>query len=859
MKNTPPKIALKFLRWFCREDYVEEVEGDLIQIFEEESQISETKARIQFIWNVFHYLRPEFIKGFRIPHNLITMFEHNTKIAYRNFFKNKSTFFINLGGLSTGLACALLVFLWVQDERSIDKFHKKDDRLYQVMHVIEEGSTIETLDWTPMPLSGALRDQMPEVEHITASYPPGNYTFPGKAELEDKRVKVKAKYVEKDFFSVFTHPLLAGDQSDILSDKYACAISEETAVQVYGSPDEAIGKILKYEFGQYGGDYVVSGVFENIPSDASIQFDIAFNYEIFTSLNPDIMRWDYNDPCVYLTLKKGVDAKAFENKISGMVKANFPDSKGTLFLRKYSSQYLYGNYENGKQAGGRISYVILFTTIGIFLLVIACINFMNMSTARASRRTKEIGVKKSIGAKRIDLAIQHLLEALIMSLLSMVLALLIVFLILPEFSVITGKQLTLMLSPTLLISLILIAVFTGFLSGSYPALYLSGLRPINILKGGAIKSVSALWIRKGLVVFQFVISLMLILMVFTVAKQVDFIKKKNLGYDRDNVIFFNEQSPDYDALKNHLESLTGVISVSAIRGNMTDGDRNNTPHLNWKGKQEGDFVDFDDVVVASDFFETMGVNILEGRDFSQDIDREADNLIFNKTAIDQMGLIDPVGQTIELWGRQRKIIGVVNDFHLESLYKEVRPAFFRIYNESVNAVVKIEKGKTPETLEAIDAYHKEQNDGLPLDYYFLDDAYDQLYASEQRVSMLSKYFAGIAIIISCLGLFGLAAFTAEIRLKEIGIRKILGSANSQIVTLLSKEYTTMVLMANLIGLPIGYYLVNQWLNTFAFKIDLSIWFFIASGALTLLIAWFTIGFQTIKAAFLNPVECLKDE
>ncbi len=858
MKPAPPNVALRFLRWFCREDYLEEVEGDLVEVYESHYQKSPAKAKRKFIWTVLKYFRPEFIKAFNIGQNSTTMIQHNTKIAYRNSLKYKNTFFINLLGLATGLACALLIFLWVQDERSIDKFHENDDRLFQIMQTFDLGHTKETVDWNPMPLSDALKNQMPGVEYVTAAYPPSNYAYPGKIKLEDRKVKVRAKYVEKDFFNAFTYRLLAGDKSTLLSDKYACAVSEDLATELYGSVDEALGKAFSYELGKYSGEFTISGVFENMPSNASIQFNLAFNYDLYTSFNPDIMRWDYNSPCVYVTLTEGTDTDAFENKITGLLKKNFPETEGNLFLRQYSSQYLYGNVEDGKQTGGRISYVILFSMIAVFLLVIACINFMNLATARASRRTKEIGVKKSIGAKRSDLIIQYLFEAVITSFLSMSLALLIVYLIMPQFNLITGKQLALVLSAEMILSLIGIAFFTGLLAGSYPALYLSGLSPIKIFKGGPIKSVSAFIIRKGLVIFQFTISLMLILMVFTVARQVEFIKTKNLGFDRDNVIFFNESIPNYTTFKNHLETLTGVVSVSAIRGDLTSGDRNNTTSLEWEGKQEGDIVDFDDVLVDPDFFSAVNIQILEGRGFSDDMISEENSLIFNQTAIEQMGLEEPIGKIIDMWGKNWTIVGVVKDFHLESLYKEVRPAFFRAGTNPGNAVVKIENGKTIEAVQAIEAYYKEQNDGLAPDYQFLDDTYDRLYAAEQRVSTLSKYFAGVAIIISCLGLFGLAAFTAEIRLKEIGIRKILGSANSQIVVLLSKDYTKMVLVANLIGLPLGYYLIHQWLSSFAFKIDLSIWFFVAAAVLTVFIALLTVGFQTLKAARVHVLETLRE-
>lgn len=862
MKPSPPYRALKFLRWFCREDFIEEVEGDLIEVFEYQYKQSPKKAKSKLIWTVIRYFRPEFIKAFNLSPNSTTMYQHNFKLAYRNFFKYKSTFFINLIGLSTGLACALLISLWIADEQNVDKFHEKDARLYQVMHNIDLGNEIRTLEWTPGPLIEALDQQMPEVENVAAVFPPSVHTFKGALAHDDIRMKASSKYVSSDYFSIFSHPILAGDKDQLLKEKYAVVISDQLALKLFGSTDNVVGKLLKWEVEGFSGDYFVSGIFESMPSNASIQFDLAFNYDLYASKNPELNRWSYNDPCTYLTLKEGSDVKAFENKIAGLIKKNDPESKGTLFLRKYSSQYLYGNFENGLEAGGRISYVILFSVIAIFLLLIACINFMNLSTARASRRIKEIGVKKSIGAKRSDLVIQHLMESVIMSFLALFLAMLMVTLILPEFNVLTGKQLLFVFSSEFIFTVLGITLITGLLAGSYPALYLSGITPISIFRGSSINSLSSLWIRKGLVIFQFAVSLVLIVMVFTVSKQMDYIQTKNLGYDKENVLIFNEtinNDASYTSFKHQLKTVPGVLSISSISGDMTTGDRNNTTGIMWEGRSEDNLVDFSDLVVDFNFFETMNIELLEGRAFSEEFNSEKNKIIFNETAINQMGLVNPIGQTVRLWGKEKQIIGVVKDFHVESLYKTVKPSFFRLSERGMNTLVRIEQGKERETIEALQDIYKEKNQGLALDYQFIDDAYDKLYASESRVSILSGYFAGIAILISCLGLFGLAAFTAEIRLKEIGIRKVLGSGNTQIVLLLSNEYTKMVLIANLLALPIGYYLVNNWLGSFAFSIELKWWSFVGAGILSLMISWLTVGIQTVKAAMINPVDCLKDE
>ena len=862
-KLIPPHRALRFLRWFCRDDYLEEIEGNILELFEKQYEESPAKARQQFAWNVLRHFRLAFIRSFKMHYsqNTTAMLRHNFLMTFRNFKRYKSTFLINLIGLSSSLACALLIFLWVQDELSVDKFHEQDDRLYQVMLNAEGPSGITTLEWTPGPLAQSLAEEMPEVVYATAVFPPAAYTIPGVLSVDNTHIKADAKYAGRNYFNIFSYDLIEGDKDQVLKDLNNIVISDELAMKLFNKTDDLVGNTLVWDQGEFSGNYLISGIFKEAPANATVHFDVLLNYELYQRKHPELAQWSYNDPSTYVVLKEQTQLATFAGKIVSLIKSKDPESRNTLFPRKYSDQHLYGNYENGKVSGGRIIYVRLFTIIAIFILLIACINFMNLATARASRRFKELGIKKVVGARRSTLVAQYLGESMLIAFFSLLIAVLLVLLILPQFNQITGKQLTLVFDPVLIALLMGITLITGLVAGSYPAFYLSGFSPIRVLKGKAVVSSTSLWVRKSLVVFQFAISVILIISVLVVYKQMEYVQNKNLGYHKDNVITFSSDNLENESLETFLieiKQIPGVVSTSAMRGDLISGDHNHTTGLSWEELTPGDEVEFTDMKVYFNFFETLGIATVEGRTFSQDFSSESSKIVLNQTAIDQMGIDNPVGKTVNLWGEDKQIIGVVGDFHFESLYTEVKPCFFRLNSQPRNVLMKIRAGAEKETLVHLQDFYQDYK-GISLEYQFLDEAYQTLYASEQRVSTLSKYFTGIAILISCLGLFGLAAFTAERRLKEIGIRKVLGASDFGIVRLLSSDFTKMVVIAIVIALPLSYFIAQQWLASFAYRIDLAWWYFAGAGLVALLIAWFTVGLQTVKAARANPVQCLRDE
>lgn len=783
------------------------------------------------------------------------MFKHNLILAFRNFKRYKSSFLINLIGLTSGLACTLFIYLWVSDEVNVDKFHEKESQLYQVMEHQQYADNIMTTTSTPGLLSNELKETYAEVEYAATTSWIDDYTL----SLNEKNVQAEGFHVGKDFFNIFSSGLVQGDPDQVLADKYSIVISEELAINLFGTKDNVIGKTIQL---QHADDLIISGVFAGTPQNSSYQFDFVMTFEFFLENNSWALNWGSNGPSTLIILQEGADPAIFNSKIANIVNDHGEQSNVTVFVEPFSNRYLYGRFRNGQPAGGRIEYVRLFTLIAIFILVIACINFMNLSTARASRRAKEVGLKKAIGAQKSSLISQYLGESMLVSLISTMLALLIVWMGLPIFNEITNKHIELQFDANLIMVSSMIVVLTGLVAGSYPALYLSGFQAVTVLKGEMRGSIGELWARRGLVIFQFMLSIILIVSVLVIYKQIDFVQNKNLGYSKDNLINFEANGQVEERMESFLAELNQIpgVKIASSVGHSLLGRNNNTSGLKWDGKNPDDKILFENVRVNYDMLETLGVEMVAGRTFNKDFGTDTTKIIFNEAAIKVMNYADPIGKVIKRGNKELEIIGVVKDFHFQSLHSEIKPLFFVIdpkYNWQIMA--RIEAGKEQETIVAIKEFHNKFNPGFEFDYKFQDEQYAKLYSAELQVATLSRYFAGFAILISCLGLFGLAAFTAERRIKEIGIRKVLGSTASNIVFLLTKDFTGMVGIAILIGIPVSYFIVDLWLQKFAFHIELKYWFFIASGAVAMLVAWLTVGFQAFKSANSNPAECLRDE
>lgn len=794
------------------------------------------------------------------------MFKNYFKLAWRSLSKNSQFTFLNLIGLSTGLASAILIYLWVGDEMHVDKFNEKDSRLFKVMYNIQMANEVLTLQSTPAPLAAALTKEMPDVEYaVSVNNFMDWFAGEGIVSFGNNHIKTKGIFASKDYFNVFSFRLISGNKNAVLDDKNGVVITERLAEKLFNTTENITGKILAWDHKmQFKNPLYISGIVENPPANSTIQFDIIFNYDLLLDNGPNANGWKSTYSDTYLILKKGTDIEQFNKKIADFAKLKEPaNKKNTLFIQQFSKIYLYGQYENGKQAGGRILYVKLFSIIALFVLVIACINFMNLSTAQASKKMKEIGIRKTIGASRKTLMLQFIAESIFMAFLSLIIAVLLIALLLPQFNEIAGKHLQLNFDTSFILPAAGITLFTSLLAGCYPAFYLSGFNPIVVLKGRLHTSFAELWIRKGLVVFQFTLSVIFIIGFIVINKQIEFVQTKNLGYKRDNIITFKREGElkgDPEIFLSTLKTIPGVVNVGSMALSILDAAQNQSG-FSWRGQDADMAYLFKSPRISYDVIETLGLKVLMGRSFSREFKADDSKIILNESALKKMELTEPIGKIIKSGNSESEIIGVVNDFQLGSIHHTIEPLIFRFRDArtSTNVLVKIKAGTEQTSIKQIENYYKKFHPNYPFEFSFLDNDYKALYAAEERIGSLSSYFAGLAIIISCLGLFGLAAFTAQKRQKEIGIRKVVGASVSSITSMLSKDFLKLVLLSLVIAFPVSWWLMDNWLQTFAYRTSISYTVFLIVSVSVVLIALSTISFHTIKAAVANPVKSLRTE
>jgi predicted permease len=796
------------------------------------------------------------------------MIRNYLKLAWRNLLKDRQFSLLNLLGLSVGLACALLIGLWIADEYGMEKYNPNDDRLYQVMNNSKTSNGLHTGSNTPGILARSLRTFFPEIQDASEVLPASWFNDPstpsGVVAYGDKKLNATPQFVDSNFFHLFTCPLLEGEGSRLFADKKGVFLSSEMAERLGGPTQNLIGKVIHFDNYDFTGDYEIRGIFQSNPPNATEKPDLLFNFDLALEKRSGLKEWGNSDPNTFVLLKPHTDLAAFNRKVAHFWadKVGSKDQYPQIFLSKFSDRYLYDHYENGVQSGGRIVYVKLFSIIAIFILIIACINFMNLSTARAAHRAKEVGIKKVVGASRGTLILQYLGESVLLSIASLLVALAICELLLPVFNHITGKELTLHLSLSTLLALAGITLVTGLFAGSYPAFYLSGFRPVAVLKGTIKTSWAELWARKGLVVFQFTLSVLFIAGVLIVYRQVSYIQSRDLGYNRDHVIDFSIPIQFDSAylvhaasFVNELNNIPGVVNAGSHSHNLT-GDHGGISGLKWPGKPADLNIDFANIEIGPNFLQTVGIKLKAGRYFSQNMEHE---IILNETAIKAMGLKNPIGTVIHFWDQSKEIIGVAADFNFESLYQRVKPAFFWCHPVTNYVSVRVKTGAEAQTIAAIRKAYMSFNPGMTFEYKYLDESYQRLYTSEIRVGVLSRYFAGLAVLISCLGLFGLAAFSASRRQKELGIRKVVGASVTQLVYLVSKEFLWLVALALAIAFPMAWLGMNYWLNEFVYRTRITADLFWLTGAAVIGITLLTISYQSISAALANPVKSLRSE
>ncbi|MCW3465095.1 ABC transporter permease [Chitinophaga nivalis] len=780
-------------------------------------------------------------------------------IAWRRLVKDRQFTAINLMGLSTGLACTLLIYLWVYDEYRMDRFHENDRRLYQVMENQPTGEGIVTSQETPAMLAETLPAIFPEVAYAAVSTPP--FWFPQVAlTAGNSLVKSPGVFAGKDYFNIFSYPLIAGHKNQVLADKHSIVISEKLALSLFHTTVNVTGKTIGWQIDQFKKYSVVSGVFKDMPGNASVQLDFVMSFEAFRELMNISHNITPGGPFyTYLVLGDQVSVPAFNEKLRSYMSSLAKGPARQMFLQRYADNYLYGKYVQGVQTGGRIVYVRLFVLIALFIILIAGINFMNLHTARATTRMKETGVRKAVGAGRWTLALQYLCESFLLSFLALVIALLLIVLLMPAFNHITGKQLSLQPAATPMLGMLAITVLTGLISGSYPAWYLSGLRTTAVLKGRLPNAISALWTRKGLVIFQFTLSVTFVVAVWVVYRQMDYIQHKSPGYNKNQVISFAAEGTipaNLDGFLAAIKKIPGVVQASSIAGNVQGAPSVGIP---WQYNGHAATIQFRPFLVNHDLIPTLGIQMAAGRPFSGDFRTDTTKIIFNEAAIQALGISDPVGKIISWAGVNREIIGVTKDFHFESLYETIKPCFFQLDARTGTILVKLTAGMEPAVIARLEAFYKTYNPGFAFSYTFLDTAYQAQYIAERRMAQLSGYFAGLAVIISLLGLLGLTAYTAERRRREVGIRKVLGASVMQVVVLLSSDFLKAVGLSILLALPLAWWLMSRWLQAFAYHMPMQADVFICTGMAMTALALLTISVQTLQAALANPVKSLDSE
>ncbi|HVS93379.1 MAG TPA: ABC transporter permease [Mucilaginibacter sp.] len=796
------------------------------------------------------------------------MFRNYLKIAWRNLLHNKVYSVLNITGLAAGMAVALLIGLWVYNQYSYDRFMPNYKQLYQVeMNLTSQHNGTTTQTSIALPLTEVLRKEIPGIKYVAESDAIGLMNH--GLLVGDKKLYLGGGSVGADFFKIFQYPFIKGNANSALTDIYSIVLTESTAKALFGDADP-MGKVIRFDNAQ---NMKVTGVIRDIPKNATMQFNylVPFAYSEATQgwIRDGRTHWTYNSFNAYVALEPGITSAQIEPKIRDIVDKRSPEMrslKPEVFLHPLKDWHLYNDFRNGKVAGGFIDYVRLFSIIGILVLAIACINFMNLSTARSEKRAREVGVRKAIGSARMDLVYQFLLESVLVTLISFLLGLLFVQLALPSFNALTSSFIRIPYGNAVFWSIMIVFVLvTGLIAGSRPAFYLSSFSPVKVLKGTLQVGKAASLPRKILVVVQFTCSIALIISTVIVYQQIQFVKSRPTGYSADRLVMTDmnsDLSQHYDALRNELLSSGLVESVASSTSPATQV----YSHFSldkWPGKTAGEeSVNIGGIWVSDGYFKTLGMTFAAGHDFTGDWKSDTLNVIVNEATVKRIGLKDPINQmiTVNFGNHPVRIIGVVKDALMDSPYKPVEPAVFghNPYGFVVN--YRLSKNVDPHTaIEKIGKIFEKYNPAYPYEYKFVNDEYEHKFNLEVLIGKLAGVFAGLAIFISCLGLFGLAAYVAEQRTKEIGIRKVLGASIAQVWVMLSKDFVVLVMISCVIASPVAFYFLGNWLESYQYRIHIGPGVFIASGIAAIIITLFTISFQAIKAALANPVKSLRSE
>jgi putative ABC transport system permease protein len=787
------------------------------------------------------------------------MFKNYFVVTVRNLFRNGFYSFINIAGLAIGITCSILILLWVADETSFDKFHPKADRLYQVWANAKFDGKISSWTSVPLPTYEAMKTADSNIKHALVTDWGGNHLITSG----EKRLIKKGYFASEEFLEMFEFPLISGNATQVMDDPRSIIITQSTAKAMFGDEDP-INKIIRVD---NENDLKVTGVLKDIPTNSSFQFDFLmtwkFREQISEWVRQNATNWGNYSFQVFLELNDPANEEAVEKSVKMMLQDHGEkDTKPELFLYPLLRWRLHGSFDNGVETGGMNDYVQMFTLIAIFIIVIACINFMNLATARSERRAREVGIRKSVGSKKHELILQFIGESTFISFIAFSISILLAQLLLPYYNDLVEKKLFIdYTSSEFWIFSFGMIFLTGLIAGSYPAFYLSSFKPVKVLKGKATVGKGGSTPRKVLVTVQFGFSILLIIGTIVIYQQIQLVKGRQLGYEQENLIatdFTNEVKQNYKSIKLELLNSGAVEAVTRANSEITNINSNN--FLGWPGKPEDLRVLFTTVVTEYDYTKTMGIKILEGRDFSEDFKSDTAAIVVNKAGLDLMNLKDPIGTELPLWGGTRKLIGVVDNVLMGSPYQPVKPMFMILDDWGGSVSIRLKKTKDLQgSIETVKKIFEKYSPAYPFEYRFADVEFQKKFTTINLTSRLASLFAMLTIIITGLGLFGLASFTAEQRTKEIGIRKVLGASVPSLVGLMSKDFSVLVIISFLLSSPLAWWLLSWYLERYPVRTDIGWWVFPLTGLVALLFAIAIVSTQALRAAHANPAVSLRNE
>ncbi len=787
------------------------------------------------------------------------MFQNYFKLAWRNLVSNKGFSTLNILGLATGIAATAIILLWIDYELKFDKFHEKIDRIYTAYN-LDKNTKGEKWAWhtTPKVMASVIQQDYPEVE-ATLRF---NWENDALFSYGDKRIKAGGNIVDSTFFKVFSFPLVSGNPDQVLMGTNQIVLTESLAKEIFDKEDP-VGKtvLINNEY-----NFMVSGVMKDLPSHSQFKFKFLAPWAFARQMGDDDIFWGNNSTRTYVLLKSGTDIDAFNKKIKTLRKKYDSESPAMeTFLYPFGRSHLYGEFENGIESGGRIEIIRMFTLIAIFVLVIACINFMNLSTARSEKRAKEVGIRKTIGAGRSSLIAQFLGESVLISFISFVLAMGIVYLALPWFNDLVNVQLR--LNPGNIyywLGALGIILVTGLLAGFYPAFYLSSFKPVFVLKGTFKRFNTVITPRKVLVVLQFSFAIILIISTIIVRQQIRNAQNRQSGYNKADLVYSfmeGDAGKNYTLIKNELLSSGTAVSVTKTNSPITE-NWTNTWGIGWKGKPADDKTLVDRFYVDDGIVRTAGLKLLQGRDFDlTKFPSDSNGVILNETALRLMNFKDPIGQVLRDGDVDWTVIGVVEDFVVRSPFTKITPMVIQGAKGWFNVItIKLNGQRSvKDNLASMEKIFKKYNPEFPFNYSFVDEQYASKFENEKRTEALATLFASLAIIISCLGLFGLASYMAELKTKEIGIRKVLGASVAGLTYFLSIDFLKLVFISFIIAAPVSWYAMEKWLEAYPYRVSIHWSMFVLAGMLSLLIAFATVSYQAIRAAVANPIQSLRTE